>query len=518
MDWARHTRGIAGWRNLVKTGLILLVAVGAWGQAVAGTRDVDRPNILFITTDQQFADVMSCAGSPWLKTPAMDSLAQNGVRFTRAYVNYPVCKPERYAMYTGRLPCTRKQADINDKPTISLGNQARRGGYRTAYFGKWHIQDQTFSSEDHAHHGFDVHTGGQDETMTDNAIKYLSRKEDQPFFVVVSYYNPHDICEWGRKKAGRTDRIHMRNGDVDVNPALSECPPLPENFAINPDEAEAVVKRRSGTKKGKPNPQKMAMDFSDDDFAWENDKIAFRAYGPALKESGEDSGFDAWLKRVDYPIVNKWYKENAEGNSYHEDHGEGYDPYKVGSSRGCGGLALWIDGKMVRSNVFTDWKVISNGPELSVFVLTYEWNHGSDVYREEKEIRVRLGDRLFKSSSTFWRNGEIAAGLPIAIGLVRHHQTDSVSKDLSKGWMSIWESIDESGLGTGVVIDPKRIDDFQLLETGKKLEDHALIITKCDAKGQLVYGAGYGWERAGEIKTANDWNAYLAECETPHQP
>ena len=73
-----------------------------------------------------------------------------------------------------------------------------------------------------------------------------------------------------------------------------------------------------------------------DDFAWENDKIAFRAYGPALHASGENSGIDCWLKRVDYPIINKWYKENAEGKSYHKDHGEGYDPYKVGASRGCG--------------------------------------------------------------------------------------------------------------------------------------------------------------------------------------
>ena len=69
---------------------------------------------------------------------------------------------------------------------------------------------------------------------------------------------------------------------------------------------------------------------------------------------------------------------------------------------------------------------------------------------------------------------------------------------------------DATALKTGVVMDPKRIDDFQLLETGKKLEDHALIITKTDADGQLEYYAGYGWERAGEITTAESWNAYLA--------
>jgi hypothetical protein len=248
-----------------------------------------------------------------------------------------------------------------------------------------------------------------------------------------------------------------------------------------------------------------------DDFAWENDKIAFRAYGPAMREGVEDSGFDCWLKRVDYPIINKWYKQNAEGKSYHKDHGEGYDPYKVGSSRGCGGLALWIDGKMVISNVFKDWKVVKCTPAASVFVLSYEWKHGKDTYTEEKQISIKLGDRLFKSTSTFKKNDKVAKDLSIAIGLVRHHKIDLVSKDLSKGWMAIWEPMDDSELGTGVVIDPKRILDFHLLETGRKLEDHALIITRTDANGRLEYYAGYGWAKAGEIKTSRDWNSYLEQ-------
>jgi len=246
-----------------------------------------------------------------------------------------------------------------------------------------------------------------------------------------------------------------------------------------------------------------------DDFAWENDKIAFRAYGPALEEKGEDSGFDAWLKRVDYPIVNKWYKENQEGKSYHKDHGEGYDPYKVGSSRGCGGLALWIDGKMVSSNVFKEWEVVRCWPGEMVFILRYEWAHGDDAYAEEKQISLKLGDRLFKSVSTFKKNGEIAKDLPIAIGLVRHHETDLVSKDISNGWMSIWEPMDDSELGTGVVIDAEKIIDFQVLETGEKLGDHALIITKTDSNGQVEYYAGYGWKKAGEITTSDAWNEYL---------
>ena len=239
---------------------ILMVMVAGVFSAMAAKND--QPNILLITTDQQFADVMSCAGSEWGETPAMDSLAKRGVRFTRAYVNYPVCMPQRYTMYTGRLPCQRRLADKNNKPTTSLGNQAKAAGYDTAYFGKWHVQDQTFSREDRRHHGFDIHSGGKDKSMTDDALDYLSGDRKKPFFAVVSYYNPHDICEWGRKKAGRTEGIHMRNEDVDVDPELSECPPLPDNYEISGDESEAVVIRRGLNKDGVPNAQKMAMGFT----------------------------------------------------------------------------------------------------------------------------------------------------------------------------------------------------------------------------------------------------------------
>ena len=191
------------------------------------------------------------------------------------------------------------------------------------------------------------------------------------------------------------------------------------------------------------------------------------------------------------------------------DHGEGYDPYKVGSSRGCGGLGLWIDGKVVASNVFTDWKIIQCEPEKSIFELTYEWTHAGDVYLENKRISIRMGDRLFKTESTFWKNGALAADLPIAVGLVMHEEADRVSKNLSNGWMAYWETIDGDHLGTGIVIDPEEVLDLQLLESPRKLESQAVLITETDANGQLAYYAGYGWARAGEITTSEEWNAYL---------
>ncbi len=246
----------------------------------AADRDIKQPNILFIITDQQFAENMSCAGNPWLKTPAMDSIAKTGVRFTKAYVNFPVCLPERYSMFTGRLPCTRRDADENNKPVVSLGNQARKAGYQTAYFGKWHIQSRTFATSDSKNHGFDTYSSGKDESMTEVAVKFLSGKHDKPFLAVVSYYNPHDICEWGRKKAGRTSGTRMRNGEVDTDPPLADCPPLPSNFAINPDEAEAVAVRRTLSKKGVPGAQALAMNFTDDEwrqYRWAYNRLIEKA-------------------------------------------------------------------------------------------------------------------------------------------------------------------------------------------------------------------------------------------------
>jgi hypothetical protein len=86
---------------------------------------------------------------------------------------------------------------------------------------------------------------------------------------------------------------------------------------------------------------------------------------------------------VCYPIVDKWYAGHAEGKSYHTDHGEGYDPYKVGSSRGCGGLALWIDGEMISSNVFTEWEILKSKPEETVFVLRYKWTPIREIRGQE---------------------------------------------------------------------------------------------------------------------------------------
>ena len=71
---------------------------------VSLAQTTDRPNILVIMTDQQTADAMSIAGNKYLQTPAMDKLAKNGVRFTKAYCAQPLCTPSRTAIFSGKMP------------------------------------------------------------------------------------------------------------------------------------------------------------------------------------------------------------------------------------------------------------------------------------------------------------------------------------------------------------------------------------------------------------------------------
>lgn len=253
-----------------------------------------------------------------------------------------------------------------------------------------------------------------------------------------------------------------------------------------------------------------------DDFAWENDKIAFRAYGPALRDGTENGGVDCWLKRVEYPIIDKWYKKHVDGGTYHEDAGEGYDPYHVGASLGTGGIGLWLDGKLVTTETFTAQRVIKCEPEESVFELDYAWEHGGHQYKQTKRITIKMGDRLFLSVSTFWKDGEPAKDLPVAIGITTHDGKAKASSDPATGWLACWEEIDGSDLGTGVIMDPEQIEKYELISSETPDVSHALFISKTDDKGQVSWWAGYGWERAGEIKSTSEWEQYLTGFAKKH--
>lgn len=260
-----------------------------------------------------------------------------------------------------------------------------------------------------------------------------------------------------------------------------------------------------------------------DDLAWENDKVAFRVYGPALRDSVEDSGIDVWCKRVSYPILDKWYtQERTQKISYHKDHGEGFDGYSVGNSRGCGGLGLWIDGKLVTSNTYIKADIIWTSPDVAEFHTTYSYpvKVGGKPLFEYRLTRLRLGERLFEVSSTFstepnrrYKDVKAVGELPyeIAVGLNSQNTGARISLDQAKGIIAIYEPLEGKGLGTGVVVDPKsviRMDRIPAIDKARKHE-HALVFVRPNAEGRIQYRAGFAWAGDGEITDEAQWMEYL---------
>jgi len=196
----------------------------------AGESSPKRPNILYIFTDQQFAEAMSCAGCKDVKTPAMDSIAASGARFSRAYCTMPLCSPARASMWTGMMPhedgVDRNGAEILEQlRSREIAALLARAGYDCQYAGKWHIPGYTLQKG----HGFELLSRDGDQIVEKACVDYLGKRKpgDKPFFLVASFHNPHDICAY---PSGRP-LSKMGNGAVPDAPS-SKWPALPDNFGI----------------------------------------------------------------------------------------------------------------------------------------------------------------------------------------------------------------------------------------------------------------------------------------------
>lgn len=213
----------------------------------------DRPNILLICTDQQFAGAMSCAGNQDLHTPAMDGLAAEGVRFDRAYCTHPLCAPVRSSFVTGLMPhttgVTSNRAPIRDDlPSRSLGQLLAPAGYTCALAGKWHV-----TGCEPLDCGFEVLCGTRDDEIPEASSEFLSRT-DGPVFLFASFTNPHDICQVARNQP-------LPQGPVKAPASVSECPNLPHNFGEPGYGPEILQLTRRWNPRIYPT-----VDYSDDDW------------------------------------------------------------------------------------------------------------------------------------------------------------------------------------------------------------------------------------------------------------
>lgn len=202
----------------------------------------ERPNIIYIMTDQQSAMAMSCAGNKDVHTPNMDRLAERGVRFENAYCAFPLSGPSRSAMFTGHVPgetgLRENGIPLPDSlSSCTLGTLMETAGYTTAYAGKWHVHTNALPGK-HAF-GFENLHGHNDIGLAEAAVAFLKRKHTTPFFLVASFDNPHNICEYARGQK-------LPFATID-EPALDECPNLPANHGVGAYDAKVLAyeKRQS---------------------------------------------------------------------------------------------------------------------------------------------------------------------------------------------------------------------------------------------------------------------------------
>ena len=226
----------------------------------AGGNEAMRPNVVFIMTDQQSANMMSCTGNPYLETPNLDRLASTGVRFSRAYATNPVCVPSRFSMMTGLMASQANGEDngmlvkaLSDSIfSYSMGNIFRNAGYQAVYGGKIHLPDHTTERlEDVGLYGFDNITYDYRIKMAKECATFIKQKHDTPFLMVASFMNPHDIGYMALNAyriahnqqpslglAWKTLQEALKIPDGMTEDYFFEhvCPPLPDNFEIPDNE------------------------------------------------------------------------------------------------------------------------------------------------------------------------------------------------------------------------------------------------------------------------------------------
>jgi len=225
----------------------------------AGVAAPVRPNLLLIITDQQRADMLSCAGNRYLKTPALDALAARGVRFERAYCANPVCVPSRFSMMTGVMP-SRIGLEFNGQITNhvssalfahALGAVFRDAGYDTVYGGKVHLPGAAPRGGPETY-GFRRLTPNQRDGLATACADFLRQPHDRAFLLVASFINPHDICymainAYAEAHGQKVFNIPALAQALKLPPGLTQdeflrtvCPPLPANFGLTFDEPPAV--------------------------------------------------------------------------------------------------------------------------------------------------------------------------------------------------------------------------------------------------------------------------------------
>ena len=219
-----------------------------------------KPNIVFFLVDDFSAGALSALGSDFHETPHIDALFQEGMTFENGYSASAVCSPSRGAIMTGKAPARTHLTDWigasqgrNRKlnvpkwtpkmahEEITVAEAFQENGYRTGFFGKWHLMSKNDTDHFPTNHGFDINIGGNQagrpggkskyfgpfnfpgledatgddyltEILTDHAIDFIEESSEKPFFLYFSYYTVHGPLS-ARQELTEKYRAKLKTGN-----------------------------------------------------------------------------------------------------------------------------------------------------------------------------------------------------------------------------------------------------------------------------------------------------------------
>lgn len=269
-----------------------------------------------------------------------------------------------------------------------------------------------------------------------------------------------------------------------------------------------------------------------DDIAWENDRTAYRIYGPALQASGERAfGVDVWVKNTPDLEVEKRYatelqnhhaiqelKEQGKADealaleqatTYHYDHGYGLDCYKVGPTLGGGAPALVVDGRLLLPYCYKDYEILDNGPLRFTVHVTYnpvEVNGDKNVI-EHRIISLDKGSNYNKV--TVWYDNASAA-VDVAAGMVLH-QEDLESIVLADDMVLYADPTDNpQGQNFQIYVGalfPEGVNETKKIMNAEVVNGnagHAVGITTLQPGQHYTYYFGSAWSK-NDVRTFNEW-------------
>lgn len=255
------------------------------------------------------------------------------------------------------------------------------------------------------------------------------------------------------------------------------------------------------------------------DLAWESDRIAHRIYHRDLiqAEGTLSSGVDVWVKSTRALVINQWYKNG----DYHNDHGEGLDDYRVGRSRGCGGLGIWDRQTYYVSSNYRSARIITTGPVRSEFELTYDaWEAAKGKISETRRIRIDAGSNMTRAESVFAADRNLR--FDIGIGIANRPGDGVIAKNQEEGWMSYWQPADRDrgNIGCAIVMPgkikafatesatlstPTQADLTTPTSEGLPPVANLLAISGAQAGKPFLYYFGAGWSKSGDFPEETDW-------------